>query len=59
MSDSELSVSTDELCAAKAALPKITHVAIQYTSRMWSLPTPNKHHHIDNTTGKTKWQHNK
>jgi hypothetical protein len=46
MSDSELSASTDELCAGKTALPKITHVAIQYAGRVWSLPAPNRHHHI-------------
>lgn len=35
--------------------PRITHVAIQYAGRVWSLPAPNRHHdvirHIAKETG--------
>ena len=35
--------------------PKITHVAIQYAGRTYSMPAPNRHHnvvrHIAETTG--------
>lgn len=27
-------------------LPQITHVAIQYAGRVWSLPAPNRHHNV-------------
>ena len=27
-------------------LPKITHVAIEYAGRVWSLPAPNRHHNV-------------
>ena len=27
-------------------LPKITHVAIKYAGRVWSLPAPNRHHDV-------------
>lgn len=36
-------------------LPRITHVAVQYAGRVWSLPAPNRHHdvlrHIARETG--------
>lgn len=28
------------------ALPNITHVAIKYDGKTYSLPAPNRHHHI-------------
>jgi len=27
-------------------LPPITHVAIRHQGKIWSLPKPNRHHHI-------------
>lgn len=27
-------------------LPRITHVAIQYNGKVYSLPKPNRHHHV-------------
>lgn len=27
-------------------MTKITHVAILYENKIWSLPKPNRHHHI-------------
>lgn len=30
----------------RSALPRITHVAIQFDDKVWSLPAPNRHHHI-------------
>lgn len=41
-----VSAMSAELCASAVALPKITHVAIEYAGRIWSLPAPNRHHHI-------------
>ena len=26
--------------------PQITHVAIQYAGKVWSLPAPNRHHNV-------------
>ncbi len=26
--------------------PKVTHVAIRFQSKIWSLPAPNRHHHV-------------
>lgn len=39
----------------RADLPRITHVAVHYDGRVWSLPAPNRHHdvirHIASETG--------
>jgi hypothetical protein len=26
--------------------PRITHVAIRFEGKVWSLPAPNRHHHV-------------
>ncbi len=26
--------------------PKITHVALRFEGKVWSLPAPNRHHHV-------------
>jgi len=28
------------------SLPKITHVAIRFRGKIYSLPAPNRHHHV-------------